>query len=200
MHQELGELERELRAVPGYVEQFRQVFGTEVTRDGISKALAAFERTLVTEPSAYDRYARGDRDALSPAAERGRELFFGDAGCVRCHSGPHLTDGKFYRLAVSFKDDGLAGVTGKTEDRAKFRTPSLRNVGQTAPYMHDGSLNTLEDVVTFYYRTAPATTVGSLPIDIEALLGRSYSEISDIVAFLESLTGESPAIVPPKLP
>lgn len=200
MHQDLGELERELDAIPGYAQQFQTAFGTKVTREGIAKALAAFERTLVTKPSAFDRYQRGDRDALSPAAERGRELFFEDAGCGRCHSGPHLSDGKLYRLGVSFEDDGLGGVTGKKEDRGKFRTPSLRNVEKTGPYMHDGSMKTLDDVVAFYYRTAPTTVVDDLPLDIEPLLGRSYSEVADIVAFLESLTGEPPIVTPPKLP
>jgi cytochrome c peroxidase len=200
MHQDLSDLERELVAVPSYAEQFKGIFGTNVTRDGIAKALAAFERTLVTKSSAYDRYLDGEHDALTPAADRGRELFFGDAGCVRCHSGPQLSDGKFYRLGVSFKDDGVAGVTGKKEDRGKFRTSSLPNVATTAPYTYDGSLNTLEDVVTFYYRTASANAVDDSPLDIEPLLGRSYSEIPVIVAFLESLTGEPPPIVPPEHP
>jgi cytochrome c peroxidase len=200
MHQDLRALEQELNAIPGYVEQFNTAFGTKVTRDGIAKALAAFERSLVTRPSPHERYLNGEHDALSPTAKRGRQLFFGDAGCVRCHSGPHLTDGKFHRLGVSFKDDGLAGVTGNAADRGKFRTPSLRNAANTAPYMHDGSLNTLEDVVAFYYRTAPMTTVDDLPLDVEPLLGRSYSEIADIVAFLESLAGEAPVIAAPKLP
>jgi cytochrome c peroxidase len=200
MHQDLGDLERELGMIPGYTDQFHRVFGTNVTREGIAKALAAFERTLVTKPSAFDRYRQGERDALSPDAERGRELFFGDAGCVRCHSGPHLSDGKFYRLGGSLEDKGLAAVTGKDEDRGKFRTPSLRNVAVTAPYMHDGSLKTLEDVVTFYYRTPPTALADDLPLDIEPLLGRSYSEISDVVAFLESLSGEPPAVTRPNLP
>ena len=138
MNQDLDQLEKKLNAVPGYAKQFQAVFGTKVTRDGIAKALAAFQRTLVTGPSPYDRYLGGEKNALSEEAKRGMELFFGDAGCARCHRGPLLTDEKFYRLGVS-NDKGRGLVTGKTEDDYKIRTPSLRNVARTGPYMHDGS-------------------------------------------------------------
>jgi cytochrome c peroxidase len=127
-------------------------------------------------------------------------LFAGPAGCVRCHHGPLLSDGKLYRIGVSIRDPGLAQVTGKSEDRYKFRTPSLRNVAQTGPYMHDGSMKTLNDVVTFYYRGVPTSITDGLPLDVEALVGQSYSEIPDIVAFLESLSGKMPDIKPPILP
>ncbi len=147
----------------------------------------------------FDRQLAGEESALSEAARRGMELFQGSAGCVQCHQGPLLSDEKFYRLGVSFKDKGLAGVTGKKEDTGKFRTPSLRNIAQTGPYMHDGSIKTLDDVVTFYYRGVPTTTTNDLPLDIQPLSGQSFSEISDLVAFLESLTGEPPKVTPPKL-
>ncbi|HEX5105433.1 MAG TPA: cytochrome c peroxidase, partial [Pirellulaceae bacterium] len=200
MNQDLGELEQELNAVPGYVEQFQRVFGTKATRDGIAKALACFQRTLVTKPSPLDRYLAGDKEALSPAAQRGMELFLGDAGCLRCHQGPRLSDGKFYRLGISLQDEGLAAISKKPEDRGKFRTPTLRNIAQTGPYMPDGSLKTLDDVVTFYYRGAPTGKVDGLTPDIQPLLGQSFSEIPDLVAFLESLTGEPPQITRPELP
>ena len=200
MHQDLAELERELAAIPGYVRQFQDVFGAQVTRAGIAQALAAYERTLVTEPSPFDRFLLGDKAALSEAAQRGLELFRGEAGCTRCHNGPLLSDEKFYRLGVSSKDRGLADVTGKPADAGKFRTPPLRNVARTGPYMHDGSQKTLQDVVEFYYRGAPTKSADGLPFDIEPLTGRSFSEVSDLVAFLESLTGQPPQVTPPKLP
>jgi len=100
-----------------------------------------------------------------------------------------LSDGKFYRLGVSLEDAGLAGVTGKDEDRGKFRTPSLRNVAQTGPYMHDGSLATLTEVVQFYYRTAPSEGPDGAALDIQPLTDRSFAEIADLVAFLEALSG-----------
>jgi cytochrome c peroxidase len=200
MNQDLAELERELNAVPGYAKQFEAVFGTKVTREGIAKALAAYERTLVTKPSPYDRYLAGEKDALSEQAREGLRLFEGDGGCVRCHRGVLLSDGKFYRLGVESRDQGLAGVTRKKEDRGKFRTPSLRNVAETGPYMHDGSLKTLDEVVTFYYRGVPVAHPDGLPLDVEPLLGQSFSEIPAIVAFLKSLSGEAPRASPPKLP
>lgn len=199
MNQNLDQLERELSAIPGYVEQFKRVFHTGVTRQGIAQALAVFQRSLVTGPSSVDRYLAGEEGALSDSAKRGLELFQGDAGCVRCHRGPTLSDGKLYRLGVSFADPGLTSVTGRKEDAGKFRTPSLRNIAETGPYMHDGSKATLFDAVEFYYRGAPARAPDGAALDIEPLSGRSYSEIADLVAFLEALSGEPPVIKPPKL-
>lgn len=200
MHQDLAEMERELAAIPGYVTQFRDVFGTRPTKEAVARSLAAFERTLVTRPSPFDRYLAGDKDALSPSAENGYRLFIGDAGCIRCHHGPLLSDGEFYRLGVSSDDAGLAAVTGKSDDRGKLRTPTLRNVALTGPYMHDGSLKTLDDVVTFYYRGVPETSPDGLRLDVKPLVSQSFSEIPDLVAFLESLTGEAPKVTPPELP
>jgi cytochrome c peroxidase len=200
MNQDLDELVNELQAVPGYVEQFEKVFGGEVTKERIGQALAAFQRTLVTGPSPFDRYLQGDKTALSAAAIRGWELFQNDAGCIRCHNGPLLSDGGFYRLGIGRGDDGRSAISKKPDDRGKYRTPSLRNIALTAPYMHDGSHQTLTDVVTFYYRGVSTDSQDGLPMDVEPLLGQSFSEIPDLVAFLESLTGEPPKITPPKLP
>lgn len=199
MNQDLDELEKELNAVPGYVTQFRAVFGTAVTRDGVAKALAAFQRTLVAGPSPYDRYLAGDKKALSEEAKRGMDAFFGVGGCVRCHSGPLLSDEKFHRLGISH-DKGRGAITGRKDDDYRMRTPSLRNVGYTGPYMHDGSRRTLPDVVLHYYRNAPAAGPEGSPVDIEALAANSFSDIPDLVAFLESLSGELPKVTPPKLP
>jgi cytochrome c peroxidase len=199
MNQDLGRLEKKLDAVPGYANQFRAVFGTKVTRDGIAEALAAFERTLVTGPSRYDRYLGGEKKALSPEAKRGMELFFGEAGCAQCHRGPLLSDEKFYRLDFSH-DKGRGLVTGKAEDNYKFRTPSLRNVARTGPYMHDGRYQTLGDVTFFYFRGVPRSGPDGLPLDIESLQSVSLSERSDLIAFLEALSGDEPKITPPELP
>jgi cytochrome c peroxidase len=199
MNQDLDELERELNAVPGYVKQFQDVFGSNVTRDVIAKALAAFQRTLISGPSPYDRYLEGDENALSDEAKQGMELFFGSAECARCHTGSLLTDEKFYRLRIS-DDKGRGLITGKKQDDCRFRTPSLRNVALTGPYMHDGSHESLYDVVTFYYRGVPNQGPMGSPLEIEALWGHSFSEIGLIVAFLESLAGEAPSITRPELP
>jgi cytochrome c peroxidase len=184
----------------GHAKQFQAVFGTKVTRDGIAKSLAAFQRTLVTKPAPFDRYLNGEKDALSAHAKEGMRLFMGEAGCVQCHRGPLLSDGKYYRLGVGTGDKGRGAVTKKKEDNFKFRTPSLRNMAPEGPYMHDGSHKTLQDVVTFYYRGVSTSPIEGLQLDVQPLVGQSFSEIALIVAFLESLTAEAPRISVPKLP
>ena len=196
MNQPLGSLEKELALVPGYVRQFKAVFGTNPNRQDLARALAAFQRTLVSGPSPFDRFLSGEKEALSADARAGYELFRGEAGCIACHNGPLLSDGKFYRLGISFRDEGRARVTGKKEDRYRFGTPTLRNVAQTGPYMHNGSLKTLDDVVIFYYRGVPRQGREGLAPEIESLQDRSFSEIPLLVAFLEALTGELPKITP----
>jgi cytochrome c peroxidase len=199
MNQDLPALEKELNAIPGYVAQFRAVFESRVTAGNIAKTLAAFERTLVSRNSPFDRYLAGDKSAISEEAQSGWELFRG-TGCIRCHSGPNFSDSKFYRLGTTFRDRGRGAVTGEKRDFYAFRTPGLRDVARTAPYMHDGSMETLTQVVEFYYRGAPIQSPDGLPLDIAPLLGQSYSEIAAIVAFLEALNGEIPQVSPPHLP
>lgn len=197
MHQDMAELEKELNAIPGYARQFQSVFGGPATRESISRALAAFQRTLVSRISPFDRYLAGEEDAITEDAKQGWELFRGAAGCARCHNGPAFSDGRFYRLGNSFTDRGRGAVTGNERDDYAFRTPGLRDVARTAPYLHDGSMRTLTEVVEFYYRNAPVSAADGLPIDIAPLLDRSYSEISLVVAFLESLTEEAPQAARP---
>lgn len=200
MNQDLTELEAELDSISEYVKQFKTVFGTKPNRIAIAKSLAAFQRTLVTGPSPFDRYLRGEKDALSDEAKQGFELFRGAAGCVECHHGPLLSDEKYYRLGVSLRDEGRAKISGNQQDRYRVRTPSLRNVAETGPYMHDGSLTTLDDVVMFYYRGIPDSAPNGLTPDRPALRGQSFSEIPLLVEFLKSLSGEPPNVAQPELP
>ena len=197
MRQDLAELERELAADDSYRRQFSRVFRGKVSRGGIARALAAFQRSLVTGPSQFDRYLRGEEQALSDSARRGLELFRGEAGCIRCHHGMLLTDGKFYRLGVDYEDIGRQAVTKDSADRYRFRTPSLRNVALTAPYMHNGSRRTLTDVVTFYYRGIPAAATADRTPDVQPLQDRSFTEVADLVAFLNALTGTLPEVAVP---
>jgi cytochrome c peroxidase len=122
------------------------------------------------------------------------------SGCIRCHNGPTLSDGKFYRLGVGFADRGRGAITGEKSDLFAFRTPALRDIALTGPYMHDGSFETLSSVVEFYYRGVPRQSPDGSALDLEPLLSQSYSEIPAVVAFLESLTGEPIQMKPPKLP
>jgi cytochrome c peroxidase len=192
MHQDTRLLVTELAADPDYVRQFEQVFGKAINEANIAKALAAFQRSLVRRNSPLDRYLAGDRTALTATARRGLELFIGEADCVRCHHGPLLSDGKYYRLGVGHGDRGRGAVTRERDDDYKFRTAPLRDIALTAPYMHDGSQKTLFDVVEFYFRRAPARGPDDLELDIEPLVDQSYSDIDALVEFLRALTGEPP--------
>ena len=188
MNQPIEKLVLELKSIGEYRESFSLSFDDGINAVNVAKALAAYERSLVSKTSAFDKYLNGDKNALSASAMRGLELFEGDAGCVRCHNGPLLSDGKFYRLGVGRGDVGRAAITGKREDAYRFRTPSLREVSRTAPYMHDGSKKTLYQVVEYYYRGVPIRGPEGLELDIGALSDRSFTEIDDLVAFLRTLT------------
>jgi cytochrome c peroxidase len=208
-----------LRGVDEYVELFREAFPSEsedlagadvITMDTYGRAVAAYERELVTRNSPFDRYARGDDGALSSEQKQGLELFFTKAVCSSCHGGPMFSDFQFHVLGVPQEGDGkdlLPGDdTGREEhtlnpaDRYAFRTPTLRNVELTAPYMHDGAFATLEEVVRFYDRGAlprhPA--VGDALIDpfVRDPLGLTNEEVSALVAFLMALTDPGSVLDP----
>ena len=199
----LPELEKKLNAVEGYRKQFQEVFGTDVTAENIAKAIGAFERTIVSGNAPYDQYEAGDEDALSPAAERGMEIFFGVGNCSACHAGPHFADGGFHNIGVGMDDDepdvGRFSESSLSGDTGSFKTPTLREIARTAPYMHDGRFATLEEVVDYYDK-------GGTPNDYldEELfpLELTDQQKSDLVAFLkEGLSSEDyPQVEPPELP
>ncbi|MCX7418179.1 MAG: cytochrome-c peroxidase [Planctomycetia bacterium] len=151
-----AEAAERLRDDPEYRESFRRVFGSAPSPDLIAKAIAAFERTLLFGDAPFDRYQVGDQSALSDSAKRGHTLFFWKATCSACHSGPNFTDNTFHpSVASAMSDQGDVGRSAVTADRADsghFKTPTLRDVGRHAPFMHDGSFVTLEDVVARYNR------------------------------------------------
>ncbi|WP_455205042.1 cytochrome-c peroxidase [Kaarinaea lacus] len=198
---------KRVKAIPGYVAQFEKVFGGKdpVTYDNIAKAIATFERTLVTPNSPFDRYVKGDKKALSADAQRGMKLVE-SVGCVSCHSGPNFAgpgslaigEGFFQKFPTYpgskydkkyelMADLGLQTVTKKAEDKNMWRVPTWRNVATTAPYFHNGSVATLDEAVRVMAKT-------QLNKDLKE------KEVKDIVAFLNSLTGEFPKIEFPRLP
>jgi cytochrome c peroxidase len=201
MGETLEDVVRKLNAIPGYRAQFTQVFGGEVTEDRIAKAIAAFERTVLSGPSPFDRYAAGDREAMPPEAVRGLRVFNGRGRCRTCHGGPMLSDQGFHNVGVGMDrptpDIGREAVTKDPRDRGRFKTPTLRNVALTWPYMHDGSLRTLAEVVAFYNRGGipnPGLDIFIMPLEL------SDADQRDLVAFLEALTGTLPEIERPVLP
>ena len=158
----------------------------------VAFALAAYVRTIQAGDAPYDRYIAGDRSALDAAAQRGLALFRGKAGCTGCHVGPTLSDEDFHNTGVAWRtgrltDEGRAAVTGLPGHRGAFKTPTLREVSRTAPYMHDGSFTALADVVDFYDRGGAPNP--SLDAQLRPLKLTS-AEKQDLVAFLRSLSGK----------
>ncbi|MER3554812.1 MAG: methylamine utilization protein [Meiothermus sp.] len=202
LNMEPADLEAKLRAIPEYKTAFEAVFPDGLTFLNLAKAIAAFERTLVSSNSAWDRFREGDQNALSPAALRGMRLFFGERGdCFHCHGGQDFTDNSLRNNALStvYTDIGLARLTDKDEDVGKFKVPTLRNVELTGPYMHDGSIKTLHDVVK-HYNNGGAANLNADPL--MRPLGLSEAEVDDIVEFLKALTDrdftKDPRFGPPK--
>lgn len=178
--------------IAGYALLFERAFGgTQISFDRITKAIAAFERTILSGNSPYDRFLSGDKNALSPKAKRGLQIFERSGECSECHSGYNLTNEKFASLGIGPDqkppDLGLAGITGKRSDEGKFKVPTLREVEHTGPYMHDGREKTLDDVLEFYRKGGqPGAHLDSriAPFFLDA------PAKADLIAFLESLSGE----------
>ena len=150
----IDEAVERVRETTPYPEAFRETFGRDVNRDDLARALAAYVRTIQSGASPYDRYVWGEPAALSPDAQAGLRLFRGRANCTVCHVGPNFTDEEFHNTGVFWGqqpyDAGRVVVTGEVEDTGKFKTPTLREVARTAPYMHDGSIASLEEAVDFW--------------------------------------------------
>lgn len=191
-----------LGKIKGYQQQFKAVFGTDVNLQGIAEAIAAYERTVLSTNSAFDKYVLGDQKAMDEAAVRGMALFKGKARCILCHNGPNFTDNQFHNLGVPqvgpMKEDlGRFVVSRAEKDRGAFKTPTLRSITETAPYMHDGAFKTLEEVVDFLDQgggSNPNLSPLVQPLNLTA------EEKSDLVAFLKALAGEPIPFSMPKLP
>lgn len=182
---------QQLRDDPSYRAAFESAFGSSgVDAERLAQAIASFERSIVAADTPFDRHALlGDHTALSEAARRGFELFEGKARCAFCHEGRLFSDGQFHNTGVGWGEEpvdlGRFEATGRAEDRGRFRTPSLRELVHTAPFMHDGRIPTLADVVDFYDRGAGA----NLYLDAKIQpLGLTGSEKADLVEFLESIS------------
>jgi len=195
MGHDLDVLVKELAEIDEYVEQFQKVFGTEVNSDGIAKAIATYERTVLSGNSAYDQFEAGDADALTEAQKRGMETF-DDVGCSTCHGAPVFSNYRYYNAGVGMDketpDQGRKAVTGEDRDLGKFRVPMLRDATDTAPYFHDGSCATLEEAVAMM-------AAGGIDNDNLSPMLKSLSEeeisdedVADMVEFLKALSGDYP--------
>ena len=184
---------KKLNAIPGYKQAFKAAFGEGATRQNIAKAIAAYERTLIARNAPFQRYVNGDKAALSPAAKRGFELFRGKAECVACHTPPLLTDNAFHNIGVPQvgplkEDKGRYAVTRNKDDIGAFKTPSLYNSASFLFFMHDGAFSTMRQVIEHYNRGGDAKN----PHQDAAIepLHLTDAEVSDLIAFMESLTDE----------
>lgn len=181
-----------LSAKPGYRAMFANAFGSEgLDIERVAMAIACFERTVLSGNSPYDRYKRGVKAALTDEQVRGMSLFFDKASCDHCHQGVNFTLGTYVNIGVgtdkSDPDVGRYAVTHDARDWGAFKIPTLREIERTAPYMHDGSLNTLDDVVEFYNKGGIPNK--NLDSNIRPL-HLSDRQKQDLVAFLRSLSGE----------
>jgi cytochrome c peroxidase len=175
-----------LQSVPEYRAQFRDLFGGPPTRQRVALAIDAYVRKLTTPNSPFDHYVEGDQRALTEAQKRGLVLFVGKADCAMCHRGPNFADDQFHALGIPGDDQGRFKITGVEADRYTFKTPTLRNVELTAPYMHDGSVPSLRGVIEIYNAGGGQQRPKS---PLLRKLDLTDQEKSDLVAFLESLTG-----------
>lgn len=194
------DLIKKLEGIPEYVKDFQEAFGSGITIDRLAQAIAAFERTIISGNSPFDRFFYGEEpDAISESARKGLEVFRGKGRCLNCHDFNPMyalfTDNKFHNIGVGMErtdyDPGRFKVTQNPADKGAFKTSTLRDIELTAPYMHDGSHKTLEDVVEFYNKGGirnPYLDGGIVP------LGLTDQEKKDLVEFLKSLTGGKPQI------
>jgi cytochrome c peroxidase len=226
-----------IAAIPGYKVQFENIFGRVPNIDDVGRAIATFERAIVTGPSAYDYYeplrrfeenfaaeledlesfksdepeqyaeyeklrAAAEKAPMSESAKRGRALFFSEkSNCTACHVGVNFADEKYYNLGVGMDaakpDVGRFKLSNADVDKGAFKTPTLRNITQSAPYMHDGSQKTLEEVVEWYAKGGHPNSGLS---DKVKKLDLTAQDKSDLVAFMQSLTGPLPVVERKRLP
>ncbi len=181
-----------MKKIPGYRKLFMDAFGEDITIENVGKAIASFQRTVLSGNSPGDRFDQGqEAGAISESAQKGLTLFRDKARCTKCHSGFNFTDEKFHNLGIGWDDNkvdlGRYMVTGIAEELGAFKTPTLREIARSAPYMHDGRFKTLEEVVNFYNKGGvknPHQDPLIIPLEL------TDQEKSDLVAFLHTLNGE----------
>lgn len=189
-----------VRKITGYRTMFKELFGNdECSIEDISKAIATFERTVISGNSPYDQYIAGNKEAMSKEQIFGLQVFK-KVGCNNCHAGPNFTDGRFLNIGIGMDrpnpDLGRYEITKKESDKGAFKIPTLRDVAQTFPYMHDGSLKTLEEVIDYYDRG------GTPNRHLSPLLKPLHLTVEEkkaLISFLNALDGEGWQVDPPKL-
>lgn len=184
------EIGKRLKKNPDYIKRSWEAYGRQPDSYVITRAISSFERILISGDSRYDQFVNGDKNSLNRSEKRGMNLFFNDLACTSCHGGFNFTDfsTKNNGLYTIYADSGRMRATHLLEDKAVFKVPTLRNIGLTAPYMHDGSMATLEEVIDHYMsggKNHPSKSELIKPFDL------TRRQKGDLIAFLRSLTDES---------
>jgi cytochrome c peroxidase len=205
MNTDFGVALARLQSVPGYVAMFEKAYpGEGVKEETIAKAIAAFERTVVVNDSAFDRWLAGDRQAMSLQQWRGYKVFTdpGKGNCAACHNAPNFTDNGFHNIGIAHKgegegDAGRYAIRKVASMKGAFKTPGLRDIEYTAPYFRDGSATTLMDVVEHYVRGGDDKS--NLSASMKPL-SLTEQDKHDLVAFMKALSGTRKTLTVPRLP
>ncbi len=202
MNQNMEELVGELNSIEGYRVLFEKAYpGEGVTENSILKAIASYERTIVSRNSPFDKWRLGDESSISDEAKNGFNLFVGKAACAVCHQGANFTDNGFHNIGIKElsgqQEDGRFSIVPLNIMKGAFKTPTLRDVALSGPYMHNGMYQTLEDVVEHYVRGGDSKENLSPNMSAVSL---SNQEKKEIVEFMKSLTGEQVKVEVPRLP
>ena len=196
MHSDMPDLMRKLRAVPGYKKMFERAFGeAEIDPDRMAEAIAIFEKTITSRKSRFDEFLEGKKNALAVKELRGLHLFRTKAQCMNCHNGPLFSDNGFHHNGMLTDDEGLYKVTHKEADRGKFKTPSLRDVMRTGPWMHNGKQSHIYDILSHYNKMSPVPGKTNT-----RMLNLTPREMTDLAAFLDAISASPLEFQKPVLP
>ncbi len=202
MNMPLNKLIPKLKKIDGYVKLFKEAYpNAQITKETLAKAIASFERTILSTESAFDRYIKGDKNAISQDAKDGFTLFRSKGRCTDCHSGFNFTDGSFHNLGLGDSDKGRIHIRkGISRGTGEMKTPTLRDITKTWPYFHDGSVKTLHEATAICGNGGRYPDTQNLsPLIIDR--GLNIDEIEQIVAFLRTLEGkEMNLVIPTKFP
>lgn len=202
MHSDMGDVMRKLRKVAAYKESFQSIYNAEPNPDDLADAIANFERSLRSNTSAFDRFISGNEQALTDEALAGLHLFRTKAGCINCHGGPFFKDGNFHNLGLQQdrEDIGRMWVTKAAEDSGKFKTPGLRDVVHTGPWLHDGSAKDLELLVKKIASGGDHPTGKANKSNLINNRNLTEKETAQLISFLHAISAEAPDFAQPELP
>jgi cytochrome c peroxidase len=193
MHGDMPGLSRRLKKFAGYAPLFESAFGDPgIDPDRITQALAAFQRTITSSESRFDKFLKGDKYALSNQELRGLHIFRTEANCMNCHNSPMFSDNRFHNNGFANGDVGRFFVTHREEDKGKMKTPSLRDVIHTGPWMHDGAMGDLGTIISIYGKGRPQALLGGF--------STSKTQLPDLLAFLQSISAPPKPFNRPQLP